>query len=83
MSNRMSITLLITMVISAVLFGIGAVAVLGTPALAPKAPYLLPAVVILSFLVAPFIAWQLAPRLTARHIKRETLNQRQTARPGP
>lgn len=71
MSNRFAIALLISMVVNAVLFGIGAITVLSYPPLVPYAPVLLPAIVVFSFLAAPFFAWVIAPRLRARAQRRE------------
>lgn len=66
MSIRASITTLISMMVNAVVFGAGAIAVLSIPQLSANAAYLLPIVVVTSFLVSPFIAWQIAPMLRSR-----------------
>ncbi len=76
MSTRFSITLLLCMLVSTVLFGVGATTVLATPALSAQASILLPAVVILSFLLAPLIAWPMAPMLRARHSRTIQANRR-------
>jgi len=55
------------MVINAVLFGIGAVTVLSAPILEPLANYLIPAVVIISLLLAPIIAGPIAQRMRVRN----------------
>lgn len=68
MSTRSSIALLISTMVSSVLFGMGAVVVLSVPSLVPKAAYLLPAVIAASFALTPFIAWHLAPNLRARAV---------------
>jgi hypothetical protein len=52
MSIRFSIAALIFLMVSAVIFGVGIVAVLMTPALAVHAERLIPAVVVASFVVA-------------------------------
>jgi hypothetical protein len=52
--------------VNAVLFGIGAIAVLSIPALADYAKYLLPAVIVGAIVLTPPIAWKLAPRLRLR-----------------
>ena len=49
MSTRFSISLLLSMMVSAVLFGIGATIVLSIPSLSEHAPILLPIVILLSF----------------------------------
>jgi hypothetical protein len=55
------------MMINAIIFGIGAVTVLSIPALAAHAKYLLPAVVVASFILAPFVAWPIARRMRLRN----------------
>jgi hypothetical protein len=66
MSIRASIATLVSMMVNAVVFGIGAIAVLSIPQLSANAAYLLPIVVVASFLISPFIAWQIAPMLRSR-----------------
>lgn len=53
----------LSLMINAVLFGIGAIAVLSIPALTAHATILMPAVIITSLVITPFIAWKLAPQL--------------------
>lgn len=53
----------LSLMINAVLFGTGAIAVLSIPALNAYATVLIPAVVITSLVVTPFIAWKMAPQL--------------------
>jgi len=67
MSPRAFITVLLSLMVNAVLFGFGAILVLSVPALAEQAKYLLPVVIVASFIVTPFIAWKMAPRLRARY----------------
>lgn len=55
------------MMINAVVFGVGAVIVLSVPALAAQAKYLIPAVVITSFALTPFIAIPIARRMRLRN----------------
>ena len=66
MTTNTRIALLISTMVNAVLFGIGAITVLSIPALSAKAPYLLPAVIVASFLLSPFVAHALAPRLRSQ-----------------
>lgn len=66
MPTRLQIAALLALMISSVLFGIGAVTVLSVPSLSANAAYYLPAVILLSFLLTPPIAWMMAPRLQAR-----------------
>lgn len=71
MRTRTFIAGLIALPVNAVLFGAGAIAVLSIPALAAHAKYLLPAVIVTSFVATVPIAWALAPRLRARHLYSE------------
>ena len=64
--TRTYIAALIFMVVNAVVFGVGALAVLSIPALNAHANFLLPIVVVSSFVVSPFISWMLAPTLRSR-----------------
>ena len=66
-STRARIAMLIYGVVNAVLFGTGAVIVLALPGLQEQWKILLPAVIIMSFLLAVPIAWLIAPRLRARY----------------
>lgn len=63
MSVRLQLAIMVGLMINAVLFGIGAVIVLSIPALNDNAKYLLPVVVVTCFILTPFIAWLMAPRL--------------------
>lgn len=56
-----------SMMVNAVIFGVGTVTVLLVPALAAHAKYLIPAVVVVSFLAAPFVASLIAPRMRLRN----------------
>lgn len=58
------------MQINAILFGIGAVTVLSTPALNADAEYWLPAIVIGSFVLAPLIASKIYRRMRLRYWQR-------------
>ncbi len=64
------------MIVNAVLFGTGAVVVLSVPALAAYAHILLPAVIVLSFVLSPFLAWTIAPMMRARYLRTQELRQR-------
>jgi len=66
MSTRTFIAMAVGLMVNAVLFGIGAIAVLSIPALADYAKYLLPAVIVGAIVLTPPIAWKLAPRLRLR-----------------
>ena len=65
MSIRTYIAFLVSMMVNAVVFGVGAIAVLTIPQLEADAWFWLPLVVAVSFIVSPFIAWQIAPMLLA------------------
>ncbi len=64
------LTFFVSMMVNAVIFGTGAITVLSIPALAENAKYLLPLVVVISFVVAPFIAKLIAPRMRLRNWRR-------------
>ncbi|MEB2846213.1 hypothetical protein GAO09_06190 [Rhizobiales bacterium RZME27] len=59
------------MMVNAVLFGVGTITVLTVPALTEHAKYLIPAVVVLSFALSPFISWLIAPRMRLRNWGKE------------
>jgi hypothetical protein len=79
MPTRFLITLLVMLMTNAVLFGIGAVAVLSIPLLNAHAMVLLPLVIVLSLVLGPITAWYIAPRLRARYWN----ERRVAARPNP
>jgi len=64
---RAQLAALIYIMTSAVLFGAGLITVLTVPALSAQAIYGIPAVVVLSVVLAAPVAWFLAPRLRARY----------------
>lgn len=66
MSIRAWISVLVSMMVNAVVFGVGAIAVLAIPQLNADAWFWLPLVIAASFLISPFIAWQIAPMLRSR-----------------
>jgi len=57
------ITILVSMMVNAVVFGIGTIAVLTIPALSDQAKYLIPAWTVLTFLISPIIGRFIAPSL--------------------
>jgi len=59
-------TIVCSMMIHAVIFGVGAILVLSIPALAGHAKILLPFVVVAAFTAAPFSALAAAPRMRLR-----------------
>ncbi len=60
------ITIFVSMMVNAVVFGAGAIAILTVPALDEQAKYLLPAWIVVTFLVSPVIARFMAPNLRLR-----------------
>lgn len=65
--TRLEIAALVYMMVNAVLFGAGLIAVLATPVLSIHAGIAIPAVVVLSLVLSAPIAWFIAPRLRARY----------------
>ena len=70
MSTRAYIAVLVGMMVNAVLFGIGATAVLTIPAFQDNLFFWMPVVVVASFLISPLIAWKIAPMLRSRWQRR-------------
>lgn len=70
MTTRAYIAALVSMMVNAVVFGVGATAVLSIPSLSDHASRLLPIVIAISFLVSPFIGWAIAPMLRSRWQRR-------------
>lgn len=66
MSNNTRIALLISTMVNAVLFGIGAVTVLSIPALSADAKIWLPVVIVSAIVLSPFVSRALAPRLRSK-----------------
>ena len=60
------ITIFVSMMVNAVVFGAGTIAILTVPALDEQAKYLLPAWIVVTFLVSPVIARFMAPSLRLR-----------------
>lgn len=63
------ITVLVSMMVNAVVFGVGTITILTVPALNDLAKYLIPAWVLVTFAVSPFIAHAIAPRLRLRYYR--------------
>ncbi len=75
MSVRFQITALLSLMVNAVVFGVGAITVLSVPSLAENAAFLLPVAVGISIVVSPFIAWFIAPRLRNRYWQNRQFNK--------
>lgn len=67
MSTNTWLRIVVSMQLNAILFGIGAITVLSVPALAEQAKYLLPAVVVVAFGLAPFLSLVVYPRMRLRN----------------
>lgn len=68
---RFRLAALIYSMVNAVVVGSGLVTVLAVPALNENAAYLIPAVVVVSFILAAPLAWWVAPHLRARFERRD------------
>jgi hypothetical protein len=66
-STRLRIAALLSLMVNAVVFGIGLLTVLLVPTLSKHAFTLVPTVVVLSFALSAPISWWMAPRLQARY----------------
>jgi len=55
------------MMVNVVVFGFGATAILSIPALNENAKFLLPLWIAMSFVITPFIARRIAPRMRLRY----------------
>ncbi|HEX5934056.1 MAG TPA: hypothetical protein VFY63_07805 [Pseudorhizobium sp.] len=60
-------TAITSIMVNAVVFGFGVIAILSIPQLNENAKFLLPAWAILSLVAAPFIARRIAPRMRLRY----------------
>ena len=67
MSTRTYISALVSLMVNAVIFGFGVIAILSIPALNAQAAILIPVLVVVAFVVAPLVSWVIAPRLRARY----------------
>lgn len=65
--TRFGIAAVVGLMVNAVLFGAGLIAVLMIPALNANAFVALPVMIVLSFVIAAPISWAIAPRLRARY----------------
>ncbi len=67
--------IIVSMQINAILFGLGTITVLSVPSFALHAKYLIPAIVVLSFGLAPFLALVVFPRMRVRTWGRQAWRQ--------
>jgi uncharacterized protein (DUF983 family) len=66
---RLRVAALIFVMVNAVVFGVGLVTVLTTPELSQHAFLWIPVVIVSSFVVAPLLAWLIAPMMMQRFIQ--------------
>lgn len=64
-----------SLMINAVLFGVGVITVLSVPTLADLAKYLIPAVIVVSFMVTPLLCGFVARRMRIRNWSAEQWRQ--------
>jgi hypothetical protein len=64
--KRLQITAMVFMMVQAILFGAGTIAILLTP-LQDQAFVYMPAMVVATMLIAAVLSWEIAPRLQARY----------------
>lgn len=67
MSTRTQIASLLALMVNAMIFGFGVIAILTVPSLNAHAAILIPALVVMALFVSPVISWLMAPRLRARY----------------
>lgn len=60
-----------SLMINAVLFGVGVITVLSVPALADQAKYLIPVVIVASFVATPLLCGPVARRMRIRNWSRD------------
>lgn len=73
MSMRLQIAFMVFLMVQAVLFGIGMVAILGT-ALNQSAMTLVPWMIALTFMLSVPLSWLIAPRLQRRFWRRRGMD---------
>jgi hypothetical protein len=66
---RLRVTALIYMMVNAVVFGVGLISVLMTPALAQHAFFWIPAIIVTSFVLSAPLAWFIAPFTMMRFMR--------------
>lgn len=69
---RLQVATLIFSMVNAVMFGLGVIAVLSTPILAQRAFFWIPAIVVVSFMLSPLVAWFIAPSMMQRFLKAQS-----------
>jgi uncharacterized protein (DUF983 family) len=63
---RLRVAALIYLMVNAVVFGVGLISVLMTPALAQHAFFWIPAIIVSSFVLSAALAWLIAPSMMMR-----------------
>lgn len=65
---RLRVAAVIFLMVNAVVFGVGLITVLMTPALAQHAFFWIPAIIVASFVVSAPLSWFIAPLMMMRFI---------------
>jgi uncharacterized protein (DUF983 family) len=65
---RLGVAALVYLMVTAVVFGIGIISVLMTPALAQHAFFWIPAIIVTSLVLSAPLAWLIAPSMMMRFI---------------
>ena len=73
MSVRLQIAALVFMMVQAMLFGVGAVAILLSP-LRDQAAFYMPVMIAVAMVVAAALSWVIAPRLQMRYWRRRGID---------
>jgi uncharacterized protein (DUF983 family) len=66
---RLRVAALVFVMVNAVVFGVGLVTVLTTPALSQHSFFWIPVIVVSSFVFSPPLAWVIAPMMMQRFIQ--------------
>ena len=66
---RMRVAALIYLIVNAVVFGVGLISVLMTPALAQHAFFWIPAIIVTSFVLSAPLSWYIAPLMMLRFVR--------------
>jgi hypothetical protein len=65
---RLRVAALIYLIVNAVVFGVGMISILMTPALAQHAFFWIPAMIVTSFVLSAPLSWFIAPSMMMRFI---------------
>jgi len=73
-SARLRVTALVYSMVNAVVFGVGLIVVLATPALAQHAFFWIPSVVVSSFILSAPLSWFIASLMMQRFVQARQLH---------